>query len=1065
MDDHVFLSYSKVDGSAFVLRLVDPLTAGPPPFSVWFDQRRLRAGAAWDRQLVEAIRECRAVLFVMTRDSVLDSSVCKREWIRALKYKKSVIPLLVDSEAELPFQLEPRQYIDFTDSFEEGLARLRQHLVWMDSSEGVLQALIDRREDAERELPRARDLAQRARTQRELEELDRQIAEQRRLLDNPQAASQRTEERIASGLEREREPEQPPVLHRAKFVNPPPVIAPTWFQDRKVETEVIGDFLKDEGLRLLTVVGRGGVGKTVMVCRLLKTLERGQLPDDLGPLGVDGIVYLSPVGVHRVSFPDLFADLTKLLPKEEAQRLDQLYQDPHKSTREQMLALLEAFPTGRTVLLLDNFEDVIDSETLTITDTALDEALQTVLTAPTHGVKVILTTRVAPEALLLVQPALQHRLNLDEGLPSPYAENILRAMDRDGTLGLTTATDAQLDEARERTRGYPRALEALVAILAADRNTSLPDLLAETDKLLPKNVVEALVGEAFNRLDPLAQQVMQALAVYGRPVPPVAVDYLLQPYLLAIDSAPVLGRLVNMQFVRRDAGRYYLHQVDRDYALSRIPPGQPTDREGLERPFTRYALLARGADYFQQTGIPRESWKQLDDVASQLAEFELRYQGEDYDNASAVLVGFDVDYLLVWGHYRLMVQLHERLRGKITDPDLQQSNMGNLGVALLSMGQYQQAIDHYEEALALAQSRHVRSGECAWLTSLGGCYQMLGEVRRAIGYYEKALAIAREMGYQSMEAMALTCLGISDQMLGEVRRAIGYQEQALAIAREIDDRESEGVVLASLGDCYDSLGEIRRAIDLCEQGLAIARELGDRGSEAGRLSSLGDCYRSLGEVRRAIDLYEEGLAIARELGSPYAEATHLIGLGHCEADREAWERAIQRYDKAIRIADEISFVAGQSESHNGLAKVYLFQGELSAARQVAETARTYDYPSNAADAWTILGVVLLRDGMSDRARSAFTEALVRADALLHHTSDNYHALDTKALALCGLALLGDSARLTEAMAAIRAARAIIQAAGVVRDVSRLFNALAVQGEGDALDEIRAIANSLPGGYS
>ena len=44
---------------------------------------------------------------------------------------------------------------------------------------------------------------------------------------------------------------------------------------------------------MITVVGRGGVGKTAMACRLLKSLERGQLPDDLGALDVKGILYLS----------------------------------------------------------------------------------------------------------------------------------------------------------------------------------------------------------------------------------------------------------------------------------------------------------------------------------------------------------------------------------------------------------------------------------------------------------------------------------------------------------------------------------------------------------------------------------------------------------------------------------------------------------------------------------------------------------------------------------------------------------------------------------------------------
>jgi hypothetical protein len=93
-----------------------------------------------------------------------------------------------------------------------------------------------------------------------------------------------------------------------------------------------------------------------------------------------------------------------------------------------------------------------------------------------------------------------------------------------------------------------------------------------------------LVGEAFNRLDPTAQEVMQALAVYGAPVPAVAVDFLLQPYRVGIDSARALGRLVGMQFVPGESGRYYLHQVDRDHALSRIPEGEPEDRAWTTSP-------------------------------------------------------------------------------------------------------------------------------------------------------------------------------------------------------------------------------------------------------------------------------------------------------------------------------------------------------------------------------------------------------------------------------------------------------------------------------------------------
>ena len=372
--------------------------------------------------------------------------------------------------------------------------------------------------------------------------------------------------------------------------------APGYFQDRHVESELAGDFLRADDERIMTVVGRGGVGKTAMVCRLLKALETGHLPDDLGELAVDGIVYLSLNGAHPVSFPNLFADLCRLLPAETANRLRQRYRDPRQTPAALMRSLLDAFPSGRVVVLLDNFEDVIgtDSGDFVITDAMLDEALRALLSAPAHAVKVILTTRVTPRGLLLTRPERQRRLDLDEGLGSPYAEQVLRARDPDGRLGLKTAPDQLLARAQERTRGYPRALEALAAILSADRGTTLAELLAETGEL-PDNVVEVLVGEAFSRLDALAQQMMQALAIYPVPVPPVAVDYLLQPYRPAVDAAPMLGRLVNMQFVRREAGRYYLHQVDRDYALSRLPAGAPADRDADPAPFTRQALRHRGA--------------------------------------------------------------------------------------------------------------------------------------------------------------------------------------------------------------------------------------------------------------------------------------------------------------------------------------------------------------------------------------------------------------------------------------------------------------------------------------
>ncbi len=129
-----------------------------------------------------------------------------------------------------------------------------------------------------------------------------------------------------------------------------------------METEQAILFLKNEAQRVLTVVGRGGAGKTAMVCRLLKFVENGGLPDDFerkhGRVDIDGIVYLSEAGSRKVNFANLFEDLCKLLPAASAEKLSALYREPQTSTESKTVQLLAAFQgLKQVIVLLDNFEN------------------------------------------------------------------------------------------------------------------------------------------------------------------------------------------------------------------------------------------------------------------------------------------------------------------------------------------------------------------------------------------------------------------------------------------------------------------------------------------------------------------------------------------------------------------------------------------------------------------------------------------------------------------------------------------------------------------------------------
>ncbi len=1016
---HHFISYSTVEAQDFVYDLHDKLEGEYPKMPAWLDKRDLKDGIDWDTQIAEAIRDCDSLLFVMTPDSVTDNSMCKLEWSLALKYKKPIVPLLLQ-KCDAPFRLINRQHIDFSNDFDKGISRLRSHLRWLASPAGELQRLKDRLADADRDLRRAADPVEKTRIEDEIAELKRSIADQEKIVHDPKQAQERTQQSIERGLERERQPEKPiSGIQTSKFINPPPGNAPDYFQDRHVETKQVADFLRHDSQRIITVVGRGGVGKTAMVCRLLKGLESGKLPDDLPTMPIDGIVYLSEAGTRKANVANLFSDLSKLLPKETAAELDSIYKNPQATTTSKVQKLLEAFPSGRYVLLLDNFEDVLD-EQRKVKDAELDEALKSFLNAPQHGIKVIITTRVAPRDLLLTHPERQRlpALELDSGLGSPYAENVLREMDTDGKLGLKTADKATLKNACERVMGYPRALEALVAALAADRETTLEDILKVAEKV-PDNVTQVLVGEAFNRLEPAAQKVMQALAIYGRPVPEVAVDYLLQPYVAGINSAPILGRLVNMHFVRKESGRYYLHPVDKQYALSLLAKGEDSDRfEAGTPPFTQVALHQRGADYFASTRKPRSEWKKLEDLRPQLDEFDLRCEAEDWDTAADVLLDIDFDYLLLWGYYRLMVSLHERIQGNIVDWDLAQRSVGNLGSAYRYMGDLQKSISCYEQALESAHAHDHRRGEEVWLGNLGSAYSELGHVIKAIDFYE----------------------------------------QALVIDHEISDKDGESTDLGNLGNAYSSLGQVEKAIEYYQQALTIQREIGNKQGESNQLGNLGNRYAELGKVEKAIDFYQQALNLRREIGNKMGESVDLVNLAQVLSDHEKWDEAIRSYEQAVQIADEISYPLVQNFGRWGLSLTYLYSEDLASARAIIQAASQYDMPENNHNVFMALGIIELRQANVGNSRKAFSEAVAKADAILALTPQFYDALDAKGTALCGLALCTeDTAYIEQAKEAFRAARTITKAKGIVGRVVRLFDALAVADTTDMLRDVRAVA--------
>jgi tetratricopeptide (TPR) repeat protein len=252
------------------------------------------------------------------------------------------------------------------------------------------------------------------------------------------------------------------------------------------------------------------------------------------------------------------------------------------------------------------------------------------------------------------------------------------------------------------------------------------------------------------------------------------------------------------------------------------------------------------------------------------------------------------------------------------------------------------------------------------------------------------------------------------------------------------------------GRLPDGLGELQHH----QQALAIARDIGDRASEANLLCNLGVCYAALGQTTRAIELYQQALAIARDIGYREGEALDLVNLRDAHGVVGEWEQAGTYARQAIEVADVIGFAQAQSEARVCLARICLLADDLPAAQHAARDAGNHAAPRDKAMASLLLGIAQLRQGTPAPATHAFAEATAHADEVLRHSSHNYAALDTKALARCGLALTQDASYAAQAIAVFRQARAITTDDGTVTQVLQLFDAIAAADPAGALTPVR-----------
>lgn len=875
----LFISYARADGSEFAIRLHDDLAAAG--FATWLDQRDLRGGVDWDAEIDEALDRSTGVLVVMTLGALASHPV-KSEYLEALTRLLPVVPLLA-RPSKVPRMLTPLHHVNFVASYAAGLGALIDHL--RDLGKNHLRSLertLEALRIAQEEAPDPR------RFQTKIDGLEARIAGW-----DERAQAQR--QRVAVGQEENRHRvrgQQVRQAARVPVVGRQPQDVTEYFRDREDERAEIARLLAAPGARLVSVIGRSGMGKTAVALKVLQDLERSRWPhaprrQDQPERPVAGIVYLSS-RTAGISLERIFSDVARLLGGEREAALERTWRRTQLSTADKVERLFEALGEELYVLLLDNLEDNLDRRGR-FQDEGLEQFFDLALTAR-HRARLLVTSR---EPIFPTRDVMLHekRVELDRGLPVDDAVELLRELDQNGRFGLRKASAEDLGRLAEAVYRIPRALEVAAGILAGDPFLSVTDL---TERFYDKpDAAKLLIEEGYRRLDDEGRRVLEALAVLRRSVRVIAVDVLLEPFVEGLDVPRVAARLArhHLVHINRNDGALSLHPIDRKFAYSRLP------EEGAYR---RQALELRAAEYYEDRCDADDSWESVADLESRVRQIEHLMHAGAHEEASRVLSRISL-WMSWYGFAPQARGLHQQLDGKIDDPQLLVRHLQGLASTHTVLGPLDEALATCRRAVALA--RRIGGGPALadLLVDLGLIHRYLGQLDDAREHYLEGLEICRATPGDYPLAVHLRQLGRISAYMGRVGDCRRYAAEALEIDAAAGDRLNEGVdaSIGALADWmeprYESMEELYR------RALALLEETGERNTIGYVLNGLGLLHLARGSLNEAEEFLQKARAQGRDDEQPRVEAFALFNLTWLHCLRHETESALEAARESQKI--------------------------------------------------------------------------------------------------------------------------------------------------------------------
>ncbi len=248
--------------------------------------------------------------------------------------------------------------------------------------------------------------------------------------------------------------------------------------------------------------------------------------------------------------------------------------------------------------------------------------------------------------------------------------------------------------------------------------------------------------------------------------------------------------------------------------------------------------------------------------------------------------------------------------------------LGSMAATYSVLGNYQESISHYEEALKIYRGLGDKASEGRILILIGNIYrQNLHDYQRALQYYREGLEIKRETADENEIISVLNSLGAICWNLGLYEESASYYQEALEISRNIGNTVGEGIAQSGIGVVYLSLCKYDKALECSREALDLLKATGDKMVEGYILNSIGNVYHEMGDYQSAWRYYQESLIIRNEIGDKKGKAWVLHNLGRVYRGLENYVESKKCYEESLSLAEELEEEELKARSKNALSEI------------------------------------------------------------------------------------------------------------------------------------------------